>query len=123
VSITGGHVLACGAVFLALKVFPRVVEANTKHLQSTFFAPNSAAAIAHLSPNRDRAYYDSLLDFHIVDELIFSADLKKGLVLPTFNGSTIDITVDAEGQMYANNVRITGTDYLVYNGVMHVIDE
>jgi uncharacterized surface protein with fasciclin (FAS1) repeats len=43
--------------------------------------------------------------------------------LPTFNGGKILITVDGNGTIYANNAKVIGSDYLVFNGVMHILDE
>jgi uncharacterized surface protein with fasciclin (FAS1) repeats len=43
--------------------------------------------------------------------------------LPTFNGGKVLITVADDGTIYANNAKVIGTDYLVFNGVMHILDE
>jgi uncharacterized surface protein with fasciclin (FAS1) repeats len=90
---------------------------------STFFTPNSATALDHLPENQNESFYNSLLEYHCVSEVVYSDDLKDGTVLPTFNGSTMVIRVDEGGQMWANNARIIGTNYLLYNGVMHISDE
>jgi uncharacterized surface protein with fasciclin (FAS1) repeats len=54
---------------------------------------------------------------------VYSTDLINGTELPTFNGGKVLITVDEDGTIYANTAKVIGTDYLVFNGVMHILDE
>jgi uncharacterized surface protein with fasciclin (FAS1) repeats len=90
---------------------------------TTYFAPNSVTALANIPPNGNKSTYDSLLEYHCVNALVYSSDFVNGTEFPTFNGSKMIIRTDSKGQVYANNARIIGTNYLVANGVMHVLDE
>jgi uncharacterized surface protein with fasciclin (FAS1) repeats len=90
---------------------------------STYLAPNSAVALEHIPPNGDQSTYNALLEYHCISQLVYSNDLINGTVLPTFNGGTVLITVDEDGTIYANTAKVIGTNYLVFNGVMHILDE
>lgn len=90
---------------------------------STYFAPNSALALTHIPPNGNQSTYNALLEYHCISQLVYSTDLINGTELPTFNGGKILITVDEDGTIYANTAKVIGTDYLVFNGVMHILDE
>lgn len=90
---------------------------------STFFAPNSAVALSHIPPAGNQSFYNSLLEYHCVSKLVYSSDFTNGAVLPTFNNLTMEIRIDEEGQAWANNAKIIGTNYLLSNGVMHILDE
>jgi uncharacterized surface protein with fasciclin (FAS1) repeats len=90
---------------------------------STYFAPNSAAALSHIPPGEDQSTYINLLEYHCISQLVYSTDLINGTELPTFNGGKVRITVNGNGTIYANNAKVIGTDYLVFNGVMHILDE
>ena len=43
--------------------------------------------------------------------------------LPTIAGPMVKITKDVNGQVFVNDAKVIGSDYLVNNGVMHVLDE
>jgi uncharacterized surface protein with fasciclin (FAS1) repeats len=90
---------------------------------TTYLAPNSAVALAHIPPNGNQSTYNALLEYHCISQLVYSTDLINGTELPTFNGGKVLITVDEEGTIYANTAKVIGTDYLVFNGVMHILDE
>jgi uncharacterized surface protein with fasciclin (FAS1) repeats len=90
---------------------------------STYLAPNSALALTHIPPDGTQTSYNALLEYHCISQLVYSTDLVNGTELPTFNGGRVFITVDKNGTIYANNAKVLGTDYLVFNGVMHILDE
>jgi hypothetical protein len=90
---------------------------------STYLAPNSAVALTHIPLNGDQSTYNDLLEYHCISQLVYSNDLVNGTVLPTFNGGKVLITVDEDGTIYANTAKVIGTNYLVFNGVMHILDE
>jgi uncharacterized surface protein with fasciclin (FAS1) repeats len=92
----------------------------------TFFVPNSAAArdnFTSITAGWTTDQLDALLTYHAVPGIVaYSSSMHNGTVLPTVQGSEITIYAGGNGSMYANNVRILATDYLLSNGVMHTID-
>jgi len=92
----------------------------------TYFIPNSAAALsnatalaAKLSPDQLK----SVFEYHIIPGFVgYSTLLKDGMSLKTAQGNNITITIQ-DGDMYVNSAKIITTDYIVANGVVHVIDK
>jgi hypothetical protein len=61
-------------------------------------------------------------DYHIYpNELRYLTELTNGLVVQSNQGGNATIRI-INGTTYINAAKITATDRLVYNGVMHVID-
>ena len=50
-----------------------------------------------------------------------SDSLSNGQFLITLQGTDVSVTIDTSG-VYINNARVTVTDILASNGVVHVID-
>lgn len=51
----------------------------------------------------------------------YSTDLSN-TSLPTLQGSSLDISIDANGAVFVDGARVINTDILIANGVIHVID-
>ncbi|RDW89774.1 hypothetical protein BP6252_01806 [Coleophoma cylindrospora] len=91
----------------------------------TYFIPNSASALAkttELSRNSTPADLQALFQYHVVPGFVeYSPFLENGMTLATAQGTNVTITIQ-DGQTYVNAARIINSDYMVANGVMHVID-
>jgi uncharacterized surface protein with fasciclin (FAS1) repeats len=88
------------------------------------FAPTDAA-FAKLPPGtvdallKDKAKLTAILTYHVVPGKVMAADVKAGMV-KTVQGSEIKITT-ANGVM-VDGAKVTATDIVADNGVIHVID-
>lgn len=90
----------------------------------TFFAPNTAAAVAAFtatSAGMSQADLAAVFNYHIIPGLGYSPLLRNGTVLQTVQGSNVTITRHGP-DIYVNAAKIIASDYLVANGVVHVID-
>ena len=103
------------------------VNGVTEDADVTYFVPNSAVALANataaLQANNSAAGVQDLFEYHIVPNFVgYSPLLKNGMVLKTLQGGDITITLQG-GDIYVNAAKVTTTDWIVANGVIHVIDE
>lgn len=63
-----------------------------------------------------------MFQYHFVPgKTAYSTDLTDGMVLKTAQGSDIIVTLQGE-DIYVNAAKVIASDYLVANGVVHVID-
>ena len=92
----------------------------------TLFAPTDAAF--NLLPAgtvtallADIPQLTDILLYHVVGDSIMSDSLSNGQFLITLQGTDVSVTIDTSG-VYINNARVTVTDILASNGVVHVID-
>lgn len=68
-------------------------------------------------------YLVHLQDYHLYpDQLFYSPELTDGLILHSNQGGNATIRI-INGSTYVNAAKIIATDYLIYNGVMHVLDQ
>jgi uncharacterized surface protein with fasciclin (FAS1) repeats len=93
----------------------------------TYFIPNSAVALANatnaIKINGTADDLKALFEYHIVQGFVgYSPLLTNGTSLRTMQGENITITIQ-EGEMFVNAARVTSMDWIVANGVIHVIDE
>jgi uncharacterized surface protein with fasciclin (FAS1) repeats len=92
----------------------------------TFFVPNSAIALADatkLFQTGTPADQQALFEYHIVPNFIgYSPLLQNGMSLKTQQGTNVTITVQ-DGDTYVNAAKVIAFDYIVANGVVHVLDE
>lgn len=93
----------------------------------TYFIPNSAVALANatnaIKVNGTADDLQALFEYHIVPDFVgYSPLLKNGTSLKTMQGENITITIQ-DGDMYVNAAKVTTTDWIVANGVVHVLDE
>ena len=61
----------------------------------------------------------SILTYHVVAGKVMAADVKAGKV-KTVQGS--ELTVATQGGVMVDNAKVTATDIVADNGVIHVID-
>ncbi|KAH8811280.1 FAS1 domain-containing protein [Xylogone sp. PMI_703] len=91
----------------------------------TYFAPNSAAALANfLSPDTvSPERLTSLFDYHVVTGFIgYSPTLSDKLTLQTVQGTNLTIRVGPDGTRWVNGAKIITSDYMISNGVLHTLD-
>lgn len=90
----------------------------------TVFAPTDAA-FAKIPKAQldallaDKAKLAKVLTYHVVAGKVMAADVKAGPV-KTVEGSNLTITT--EGGVMVDNAKVTATDIVASNGVIHVID-
>ncbi len=90
----------------------------------TVFAPTDAAFAKVPKADldallKDKAKLTAVLTYHVVPGKVMAKDVKAGAV-KTVQGS--DITVSTTGGVMVNNAKVTATDIVADNGVIHVID-
>ncbi len=90
----------------------------------TVFAPTDAA-FAKLPPGtvdallKDKAKLSAILTYHVVPGKVMAADVKAGMV-KSVQGS--DIKVTTNNGVMVDGAKVTATDIVADNGVIHVID-
>lgn len=91
----------------------------------TVFAPTDAA-FAQIPPERlnallaDKAALTKVLTYHVVPGKVMAADVRSGPV-KTVHGQALTIQASTDG-VKVDEARVTKTDILASNGVIHVID-
>jgi uncharacterized surface protein with fasciclin (FAS1) repeats len=90
----------------------------------TVFAPTDAA-FAKIPKAQldallaDKAKLSAVLTYHVVPGKVMAKDVKAGKV-KTVQGS--DLTIATAGGVMVDGAKVTGTDIVADNGVIHVID-
>ena len=90
----------------------------------TVFAPTDAAFAKIPKADldallADKAKLTAVLTYHVVAGKVMAKDVKAGKV-KTVQGS--DLTVATAGGVMVDNAKVTSTDIVADNGVIHVID-
>lgn len=90
----------------------------------TVFAPTDAAFAKVPKADldallKDKAKLTAVLTYHVVPGKVMAADVKAGMV-KTVQGSSI--TVSTTGGVMVDKSKVTATDIMADNGVIHVID-
>jgi uncharacterized surface protein with fasciclin (FAS1) repeats len=90
----------------------------------TVFAPTDAAFAKIPKADldallKDKAKLTAVLTYHVVPGKVMAADVKAGKV-KTVQGS--DITVSTSNGVMVDAAKVTSTDIVADNGVIHVID-
>ena len=90
----------------------------------TVFAPTDAAFAKIPKADldallKDKAKLNAVLTYHVVAGKVMAADVKAGKV-KTVQGS--DLTVATAGGVMVDGAKVTATDIVADNGVIHVID-
>ena len=91
----------------------------------TVFAPtNSALEAINADTLRDQpALLEEVLRYHVVEgERITSSDIQDGETVMSLEGTDLNFTVNAEGNVEVNGVPLATTDIKTRNGVIHLID-
>ena len=90
----------------------------------TVFAPTDAAFAKIPKADldallKDKAKLTAVLTYHVVPGKVMAADVKAGKV-KTVQGS--ELTVTTMGGVMVDKAKVTATDIVADNGVIHVID-
>jgi len=90
----------------------------------TVFAPTDAAFAKIPKADldallKDKAKLTSVLTYHVVAGKVMAADVKAGKV-KTVQGS--ELTISTAGGVMVDGAKVTATDIMADNGVIHVID-
>jgi uncharacterized surface protein with fasciclin (FAS1) repeats len=90
----------------------------------TVFAPTDAAFAKIPKADldallKDKAKLTAVLTYHVVPGKVMAKDVKAGKV-KTVQGS--ELTVTTTGGVMVDNAKVTATDVVADNGVIHVID-
>ena len=90
----------------------------------TIFAPTDAAFAKIPKADldallKDKAKLTAVLTYHVVPGKVMAADVKPGKVKTVQGGS---LTVATAGGVTVDNAKVTATDIVADNGVIHVID-
>jgi uncharacterized surface protein with fasciclin (FAS1) repeats len=91
----------------------------------TVFAPTNAA-FAKIPKSKldallkDKKALSALLTYHVVPGKVLASSLKPSQTVKTVQGGTVKIVTKPAPMI--NNAKITKTDILCSNGVIHVID-
>lgn len=94
----------------------------------TVFAPTNAAfkalpegTVEELLKPENKEKLIAVLTYHVVAGKVMAADVKTGEVA-SVQGGKLDIKV-AEGGVTVDGAKVTATDIVASNGVIHVIDK
>ena len=68
---------------------------------------------------KDKAKLTAVLTYHVVPGKVMAADVKAGTV-KTVQGS--ELTISTAGGVMVDGAKVTATDIVADNGVIHVID-
>jgi uncharacterized surface protein with fasciclin (FAS1) repeats len=90
----------------------------------TVFAPTDAAFAKVPKADldallKDKAKLTAVLTYHVVPGKVMAKDVKAGKV-KTVQGS--ELTIATTGGVTVDNAKVTATDIVADNGVIHVID-
>ena len=90
----------------------------------TVFAPTDAAFAKIPKADldallKDKAKLTAVLTYHVVPGKVMAKDVKAGMVKTVQGGS---LTVATAGGVTVDNAKVTATDIVASNGVIHVID-
>ena len=90
----------------------------------TVFAPTDAAFAKIPKADldallKDKAKLTAVLTYHVVAGQVMAADVKAGKV-KTVQGS--ELTISTTGGVMVDKAKVTATDIVADNGVIHVID-
>ncbi len=90
----------------------------------TVFAPTDAAFAKVPKADldallKDKAKLTAVLTYHVVPGKVMAADVKAGPVKTVQGGS---LTISTTGGVMVDGAKVTATDIVASNGVIHVID-
>lgn len=95
----------------------------------TLFVPNNEA-VDEILEYMNLGQFDALaipdfteiMNYHIAPGIWTQEDLTDGLQLASAQGQDLSISQNPQG-FFVNDAQIVGTNYMAYNGVIHVIDK
>jgi uncharacterized surface protein with fasciclin (FAS1) repeats/plastocyanin len=95
----------------------------------TLFVPNDEA-VNEILEYMNLGQFDALnipdfaeiMNYHIAPGIWTQEDLSNGLLLTSAQGQSLSITQNAQS-VFVNNAQIISTNYMAYNGIIHIIDK
>ncbi len=94
----------------------------------TVFAPNNNAfseiqsTVDQLLAADDKSALTDVLQYHVIDSVVFSRELRAKQTVTTLSGDELVIR-SVGGAVYVNGARVVTADVLASNGVVHIIDQ
>ena len=85
------------------------------------FAKLPAGTLEDLLKPENKEKLKAILTYHVVSGDVKAADVVKLKTAKTVNGQDLKITVK-DGTVMVDNAKVTKTDIMCSNGVIHVID-
>ena len=85
------------------------------------FAKLPAGTVENLLKPENKAQLTAILTYHVVAGKVTAAEVVKLKTADTVNGKAVTIAVGESGVM-VNDAKVTATDIMASNGVIHVID-
>jgi uncharacterized surface protein with fasciclin (FAS1) repeats len=85
------------------------------------FAKLPAGTVESLLKPENKEKLAAILTYHVVAGKVTAAQVVKLKTADTVNGKAVAIAVGANG-VTVNNAKVTATDVMASNGVIHVID-
>jgi uncharacterized surface protein with fasciclin (FAS1) repeats len=85
------------------------------------FAKLPAGTLEDLLKPENKEKLKGILTYHVVSGEVKAADVVKLKTAKTVNGQDLKITVK-DGTVMVDNAKVTKTDIMCSNGVIHVID-
>jgi uncharacterized surface protein with fasciclin (FAS1) repeats len=85
------------------------------------FAKLPAGTVESLLLPENKAKLTAILTYHVVAGKVTAAEVVKLKAADTVNGKAVTIAVGENGVM-VNDSKVTATDIMASNGVIHVID-
>jgi uncharacterized surface protein with fasciclin (FAS1) repeats len=85
------------------------------------FAKLPAGTVENLLKPEKKDQLIAILTYHVVPGKVMAADVVKLKEAKTVNGKMLKVTV-MDGAVTINDAKVTSTDIVASNGVIHVID-
>ena len=85
------------------------------------FAKLPAGTVENLLKPENKDKLIAILTYHVVPGKVMAADVVKLKEAKTVNGKMLKVTV-MDGAVTINDAKVTSTDIVASNGVIHVID-
>lgn len=105
------------------------VDALTNVGPFTVFAPTNAAfealpagTLETLTKKENQRKLRDILEYHVLLGVYKPGDFVNGRKMGTADGRSVEITLDADGNVFVNGGKIIGT-VEASNGIIHVIDK
>jgi hypothetical protein len=109
----------CTSVLNYPDPFSNITDTDGHHR----FVPNTNVAKTSAFQSYTQQQLVEFQQYHFVSgQVAYSSLLTDGKTLKTVQGGEITITVQ-NGSIYVNAAKIVGPDYLISNGVFHVLDK
>lgn len=85
------------------------------------FAKLPAGTLEDLLKPENKAKLAAILTYHVVPGTVMAADVVELKEAKTVNGKMVEVTTK-DGTVMINDAKVTSTDIVASNGVIHVID-